>query len=77
LTEVLEAALAPIALVEQLGPQFPNSFAPWLSRLGVVTDEAIDGILARMPAGWISGPQGDFARAVIQVSRSLLERIAL
>lgn len=75
LKDSVEHAVPPIVLVETLATKHPRLFLPWLQRVPDVTDEAVCAILQRIPTGWITAAQAEFAAAVINVSREVLQRI--
>jgi hypothetical protein len=43
--------------------------APWLDRLDSVTEDAVSGVLGRLPASEASGPAKAFAQAILTVNR--------
>lgn len=69
--------ISPIELVENLGPTMSKYFGKCLQNVGRVTDEKIDAILSRMPAGWMTELQRAFSRKLLRLSRDLLLRIQL
>ena len=72
LTELGETAPPPEELVQRLAASKPECFRPWLGALESVTIEAVEGIFKRVPAGWLSGPQQQFAAALIQRARDMM-----
>lgn len=68
-------ALSPIALVEALQPRFPALFDPWLAALESVTEDRMDRIMGRLPVGWVSQPQREFAKELVLESKRILGRL--
>jgi hypothetical protein len=77
LQEVTATQISPIELVNRLAPKMPEFFGPWLRRVENVTDEQLHCIMERIPAGWSSMPQAEFALGVISEARRQLARIKL
>jgi hypothetical protein len=77
LQALTETQTSPIELVNRLAAQMPENFGPWLRRVENVTDEQIHCIVERVPSGWISPAQGEFAEAFMREARSQLVRIKL
>jgi hypothetical protein len=65
-------AVAPITLVRILQSTMSGAFEPWFSNLQNVTMESLDSILNRVPDGWMSGPQRDFAKALVLEAKNIL-----
>lgn len=72
LAELGEQAVAPMELVKRLAAAFPASFAPWFPALEGVTSENVASIFDRVPNGWISEAQRQFATALIGKAREIL-----
>jgi hypothetical protein len=66
---------SPLDLVEKINSTFAPDFAPWLANLEFVTPEALDGIFQRVPEGWISGPQEEFAKMFVLHAKQILLRL--
>lgn len=69
--------ITPLELVNRMATRFPECFCPSLIKVANVTDEAIACIVERIPVGWISAAQKDFAVAVVHESRQQLAMIKL
>jgi hypothetical protein len=69
LQEFTETQISPIALVNRLAPQMPEFFGPWLRRVENVTEEQMHCIMERIPAGWISLAQAEFAEGLMREAR--------
>lgn len=76
LKELGENKVPPLVLVESLAVIHPRLFSPWLQKLSHATDEAVCAILQRMPPGWITSAQAEFASAIIAISRNVLQKIS-
>lgn len=75
LSEHGETAIAPLNLVEHLAKAEPGQFGPWLKRIENVTDGALEAILNRIPEGWVSRPQREFAKALVLQAKEVLSQI--
>jgi hypothetical protein len=72
-----EETIAPLELVNRLASKMPEFFRPWLARVAGVTDEQMLHIVERIPAGWSSLAQREFAMALMREARDQLTRINL
>ena len=72
LAELGEKAIPPLELVERLASAFPEPFTPWFPALQGVTADHVGGILEKLPAGWISDAQRQFAMALVSRTREIL-----
>lgn len=75
LAEFGEEKVPPVVLVEALAVIYPKLFEDWLKKIPRVSDEVVYEILSRMPDGWMTAIQAEFAASLIRISRNLLERI--
>ena len=67
-----EKAISPVELVQRLVVSFPDCFRPWLRSLEGVTTEAVEAILSRVPVGWMSDQQRQFAASLMKRARELM-----
>lgn len=72
-----KTAVSPLELVNRLAAKMPEFFGPWLKRVEDVTDQQILCIVERMPAGWMSAAQREFAVALTCEARDQLVRMKL
>jgi len=72
LTALGEKAISPMDLVRLLVVSLPEPFRPWLRSLESVTSESVDAILNRLPAGWMSDAQRQFAASLISRAGEIL-----
>lgn len=64
--------LSPMAVAQMLAQRYPMFFKPWQSRVGELSDEALHGIVGRVPDGRISAIGKRFTLAFVAATRKLL-----
>ena len=72
LTALGEQAVSPMDLVRILADSLPEPFRPCLRALESVTSESVNAILNRLPNGWSSEAQRQFAAALIRRAGEIL-----
>jgi len=75
LADLGEQTLCPMDLVRYLTVSNPELFRSSGVTLDSVTSENVDGILSRIPAGWISEAQRAFVSKLVQVTRQMLSDV--
>lgn len=64
--------LSPMAVAQMLAQRYPQFFRPWQTRVGELSDEAVSGIVQRVPDKLISPIGKRFTLAFLAASRRLL-----
>jgi len=71
-----EQTLCPMDLVRRLTDANPEWFRSCGVHLDSVTSEKVDGIISRIPDGWISESQKAFVAKLVQITRQLLSNVS-